>query len=190
LRSCNNVKTGNDLPQTARRRSRQMYRSVRRSGRCNRQTRNWVARTFPFFTLALAICFIAPRAACATSAPSSAAAPRAVQSGRGGGYQQRRSRKSSIDVRVARISGRLNLNESQRVELKKLLERQQVESKRLWNDQGIAPMDRMTKLRVLQEDTQKKFHALLTEEQRKKYDQLLQPASGQNPPQENEKDAH
>ena len=169
-----------------------MYRNVGRSVGCKRQTRQWVARTFPFFTLTLAVCLLTPRDASATSATSTAA-PRAVQSGRGGGYQrspQRRSRKSSIDARVARLSERLNLNEVQRVDLKKLLESQQVQSKRLWDNQEIAPMDRMTELRVLQEDTQKKFHALLTEEQRKKYDQLLQQASGQNPPQENEKDAH
>jgi hypothetical protein len=167
-----------------------MYRNVGRSVRCNRQTRKWVARTFPFFALTLAICFITRRDASATSATSRTST---VQAGRGGGYQrspQRRSRKSSIDARVARLSERLNLNEVQRVDLKKLLESQQVQSKRLWDNQEIAPMDRMTRLRLLQEDTQKQFHALLTEEQRKKYDQLLQQASGQNPPQENEKDAH
>jgi hypothetical protein len=155
--------------------------------RGDRQTERWMGRTLLFFALTLAICFITPRDASATSATSTV--PTAAQSGRGGGYQrapQRQSRKSSIDVRVARISGRLNLNEVQRVDLKKLLERQQAESKRLWDDQEIAPMDRMTKLRLLQEDTQKKFQALLSEEQRKKYDQLLQPASRQNPPpQEN-----
>jgi hypothetical protein len=75
---------------------------------------------------------------------------------------------------VERIGKQLDLNEAQRLELKKLLESQQTQVDQLWNDQRLAPVDRMTRLRTLQEDTQERFHALLTGEQQKKYDRLVQ----------------
>lgn len=86
-------------------------------------------------------------------------------------------RKSAIDSRVARLGTQLNLNDVQRFDLKRLLETQQAEANRLWNNQEIDPMQRMTRLRNLQEDTHKRFSALLTEEQRKKYEQLREKAA-------------
>jgi len=89
-----------------------------------------------------------------------------------------------MDARVERLGKQLDLNEVQRFNLKKLLENQQAESDRLWNDQKIEPMDRMTRLRALQDNTRKQFEALLTEAQRKKYDELLQQVSHQSPSQQ------
>jgi hypothetical protein len=66
------------------------------------------------------------------------------------------------------------LNDVQKFDVRKILENGQAESRRLWADQKMAPMDRMIKLRTVREDAQKQFHAVLTEEQRKTYDEYLE----------------
>jgi Spy/CpxP family protein refolding chaperone len=153
-----------------------MYRDVLQ--RMRAQTEKWVARTALLLALTLPLCLLASGNASSTT--TTTATPTTVQAGRGGGYHRsprRHSGKSSIDARVERISKQLDLSEVQRVDLKKLLESQQTESTRLWNDQKIEPMDRMSKLRALRDNAQKQFEALLTEEQRKKYDELRQRAA-------------
>jgi len=166
-----------------------MYRNARRRVGVNRQTGKWIGRTFLFFALTLATCFVTSRDASATSVSS--AAPKAVQAGRGDGYPRGKFARPSIDARVERLARQLNLNQVQQFDVKKLLERQRAEVNRLWDDQVISPIERVNKLRALHEDTQQQFHALLTEEQRKKYDQLPKRRSRHNPPQqENDKSVH
>jgi Spy/CpxP family protein refolding chaperone len=168
-----------------------MYRNVRRRVGVNRQTGKWIGRTFLFFASTLATCLVTSRDASATSVSS--AAPKAGQAGRGGDYPrvpQRRFARPSIDARAERLARQLNLNEVQQFELKKLLERQRAEVNRLWDDQVVSPIDRVNKLRALHEDTQEQFRALLTEEQRKKYDQLRNGGPATPPQQENDKNVH
>ena len=86
------------------------------------------------------------------------------------------SKQKLIDLRVEKLSKQLSLNEIQRFDLKKLLQAQQTESNRLWSDPKIEPMDRMMKLRALQENTQKRFSGMLTSQQREKYDALVKAA--------------
>src|ERR1700730_17610164 len=152
-----------------------MYRNVPRRVRVYRQTGKWIGRTVVLLALTLATCFVTSRHACTTSA--------APQAGGGGGYPrapQSGFKRSSIDQRVERLARQLNLNEVQRLHVKKLLERHQAEVNRLWDDQVISPIDRVSKLRLLHEDIRQQFHALLNEEQRKKYEQLLQQGAHQN----------
>jgi hypothetical protein len=167
-----------------------MYRDVLQ--RMKAQTENWVARTALFLAFTLSPCLLASGKASSTT--TTTATPTTVQSGRGGGYQRsprHRPAKSSVDGQVERIGKQLDLNESQRLALKKLLEGQQIESTRLWNDQNIEPMDRMSKLRALRDNTQKRFTTLLTEEQRKKYDDLRHRAAEANAAaQESDKKEH
>jgi hypothetical protein len=75
---------------------------------------------------------------------------------------------------VELLTKQLELNDVQKFDTRKILESGQAEANRLWNDQQISPIDRMTKLRQVREDAQKQFRAMLTEEQRKKYDEYLQ----------------
>ncbi|HVO61597.1 MAG TPA: hypothetical protein VMT53_11715 [Terriglobales bacterium] len=97
----------------------------------------------------------------------------------------RAQRKNPTDAQVDRVTKRLDLSEVQRFDLKKLLENDRTESKRLWDDQQIAPIDRMTKLRTLHDNTRKQFRALLTREQQAKYDVILQQAARADaPPQD------
>jgi hypothetical protein len=122
---------------------------------------------------ALSICFLATGDFAATAMESAGIA---AQSGRGDGYNspaRRRFTHLTIDERVERIGQRLDLDKNQRLELKKLLEKQQTQADKLWNDPQLAPGDRRAKLQALQEDTQKRFYALLVGEQRKKYDNFV-----------------
>ncbi len=99
------------------------------------------------------------------------------------GYQrsvQRATKKTSIDAQVQRVGKRLDLSELQRLDLRKILENQQAQANRLWNDQKIEPVERMTQLRALHENTLKQFRAVLSREQRTKYDDLLQQQSRQS----------
>jgi hypothetical protein len=143
-----------------------MYRSVLRGFSL---TRTWI------FALSLALCLLEAHAVTVSSRPTVTAGVRAqhgtaVQ--RPG--QQRQAQKSKIDTRVEILTKLLALNDVQRFDLRKILESGQSEAKRLWNDQQIAAIDRMLKLRELREQAQKQFHALLTEDQRKKYDEYFQ----------------
>jgi periplasmic protein CpxP/Spy len=88
--------------------------------------------------------------------------------------QGRRPGKSRIDTRLESLTKQLRLDENQRKETRMILETGQAEANRLWSDQQISPIDRMTKLHQLREDSRNKFRALLTPEQRTKYDQMLQ----------------
>jgi hypothetical protein len=83
------------------------------------------------------------------------------------------AKKSVIDKRLESLTEQLNLSQVQRVQTRKILEDGQAESLHLWSDQQIAPIDRMVKLRSIREDAHKRFRALLTEEQRIKYDQIF-----------------
>jgi hypothetical protein len=123
--------------------------------------------------VALSICFLAAGTSSSTAMES---ARGEAQSGRGGGYNSAARHRFShltIDQRVEQIGQRLELNDGQRTELKKLLENQQTQADKLWNDAQLAPGDRRAKLLTLQEDTQKHFYSLLVGEQRKKYDNLV-----------------
>jgi hypothetical protein len=103
---------------------------------------------------------------------------------------QRVSKRSRIEAQVERVGKRLDLSETQRLDLRKILESQQAQSNRLWGDQKIPALDRMTQLRALQENTRNQFRAILSREQRQQYDDLLQQQeSRQNAAQASDKTA-
>ena|SRR5579884_1516410 len=140
----------------------------------------WFAKFSAFVGLSCATCLFASQQASSSSAPSTPSAPGAVRVGRSPGYPRpasRQSGKSNIDRRVELLTKMLDLNDVQKFDVRKILENGQIEANRLWNDQQIAPIDRMNKLHALREDAQKQFHAVLTEKQRKKYDEYLQSAT-------------
>lgn len=83
------------------------------------------------------------------------------------------AKKTVIDKRLESLTKELNLSQVQRAQTRKILEQGQEESLHLWNDQQIAPIDRMVKLRSIREDAQKQFRALLTKDQLAKYDEIV-----------------
>jgi hypothetical protein len=163
---------------------------VRRTLKWFRATKRISDRLSLVLTLTSALI---PGCALAASAGNGQAASPPPQLPRAGLQRPGRQapRVSSIDKRVAKLGTQLNLNDVQRFDLKRLLESQQAEANRLWNNQDINPIERMTKLRNLQEGTQKRFSALLTDEQRKKYEERRQKAAQPAPqPQASEKHLH
>lgn len=81
-------------------------------------------------------------------------------------------RRSTLDERVKRFAKALNLDETQQVCLKKVLEHQQVQTRQIQLDQSLSGTDRISRIRDLQRDTVSQIRALLNEEQKKKYDPL------------------
>ena len=79
-------------------------------------------------------------------------------------------RRSTLDDRVKRFAKVLNLDEAQQTALKSVLEHEQGEARQVRLDTSISGVDRVGRLRSLQQDTVLKIRAILNEEQKKKYD--------------------
>jgi Spy/CpxP family protein refolding chaperone len=79
---------------------------------------------------------------------------------------------SIIDDRVKVLAKNLDLNESQQSAVKRILEQRQQETLRLRLDPSISGDARIDRFRAIQDNTVQRIRAVLTEEQRKKYDPL------------------
>ncbi len=69
----------------------------------------------------------------------------------------------------------LGLDEKQQAELRKLLQSQHEEVRKLWTEQSVPEAYRASALLAINERTEERIRALLTEEQRKQYIQRQQP---------------
>jgi len=75
-----------------------------------------------------------------------------------------------VDERVKRFAKVLDLDASQQTGLKSVLERQQARATQLRLNQSLSGVERISRLRDLQQDTVLQIRSLLNEEQKKKYD--------------------
>jgi ABC-type lipopolysaccharide export system ATPase subunit len=78
----------------------------------------------------------------------------------------------TIDDRVRVLARSLDLNEAQRVAVKKILEQRQQETLRIRQDTSISGGARIERFRALQDNTVERIRAVLNDEQKKKYDPL------------------
>jgi aminoglycoside N3'-acetyltransferase len=78
----------------------------------------------------------------------------------------------TIDDRVRVLARSLDLNEAQRVAVKKILEQRRQETLRIRQDTSISGGARIERFRALQDNTVERIRAVLNEEQKKKYDPL------------------
>ena len=85
---------------------------------------------------------------------------------------QHRSRKSNIDARVSILTKSLDLNDVQQSAVKNILEQRQQQTLRIRRNPSISGSDRIEQFRALQDSTVERIRAVLTEEQKKKYDPL------------------
>ena len=83
-----------------------------------------------------------------------------------------RGHRPTIDDRVRVLARSLDLNEAQRVAVKKILEQRQQETLRIRQDPSISGGARIERFRALQDNTVERIRAVLNEEQKKKYDPL------------------
>ena len=85
---------------------------------------------------------------------------------------QRPLNRPSLDDRVNRFARNLDLSESQRSAVKRILEQRQQQILRMRSDASISGSTRISQFRALQENTVSQIRAVLNEEQRKKYNPL------------------
>lgn len=83
-----------------------------------------------------------------------------------------RRRAQTIDDRVKMLAKGLDLNETQQSAVKKILEQRQQETLRIKRDPSISGQARIEQFRALQDNTVEKIRAVLSEQQRQKYDPI------------------
>lgn len=81
---------------------------------------------------------------------------------------------STIDEQVKALSLELNLTADQQPKLKSILEDQRTQGMAIVNDKATTREDKVQKLHALRESTISKVREMLTPEQQKKLDQMLQ----------------
>ena len=116
-------------------------------------------------------------------APGSWAAGQA--SGGDGSQRQKGSRfkRPSLDVQVKRLAETLDLSETQQSEVKKILERRQEQSNRILRDPSPSGVDRVGKFRALNQSTVAQIRAILSDQQKEKYNPLGQSGIPRTSPQ-------
>ncbi|MBZ5685904.1 MAG: hypothetical protein LAP86_12805 [Acidobacteriia bacterium] len=82
----------------------------------------------------------------------------------------------------------LELNEAQKVAVKKILEQRQQETLRIRLDSSISGGTRIERFRALQDHTVEQIRAVLNDEQKKKYDPLAVRRVGPAPDQKSVED--
>ena len=99
-----------------------------------------------------------------------------------------RGHRPTIDDRVKVLARSLELNEAQKVAVKKILEQRQQETLRIRLDSSISGGTRIERFRALQDHTVEQIRAVLNDEQKKKYDPLAVRRVGPAPDQKSVED--
>jgi len=94
-----------------------------------------------------------------------------------------RWRTLSQDDQVKRFAESMGLSETQQSEVKRILEFQQVQTRRIRLDGSLSGAERISRLRILQDSTIAWIRALLNDEQQKKYDPLAVRQAQKSSPQ-------
>jgi Spy/CpxP family protein refolding chaperone len=126
--------------------------------------RKWLGRTLLPFVLTLPVCFLL---SCWVLAEDQTPSIVALQR-----QTRHRGNKPTLDEQVGRFAKSLDLGEAQKSAVRNILQQQQQEILRIRIDPSMTGSAGIDRLRVLQETTVKRIRAVLTEEQRKKYDPL------------------
>jgi hypothetical protein len=87
------------------------------------------------------------------------------------------------DDQVKRFAESMDLSETQQSEVKKILEFQQAQTRRIRLDGSLSGAERISRLRILQDSTVASIRALLNNEQKKKYDPLAVRQAQKSSPQ-------
>lgn len=99
-------------------------------------------------------------------------------------HAQRHDANAGIDDRVNTLTKALNLDMTQQSELRKVLEGQREQVKRVWDDTTAPAAYRVSATHAISDKTADRIRALLNEEQRKKYNPsrpLHEATAGSNP---------
>jgi protein CpxP len=104
--------------------------------------------------------------------------------------QGQRRGMPSVDDQVKMMSDRLNLTPDQQTKVKPILEDQRTQAQALRKDESLSDDDRRNKMRTLRESTNSKIRDVLTDDQKKQFDEMQQQMrdrgrqqpGGDNPP--------
>ena len=96
----------------------------------------------------------------------------------------------SVDDQIKMMSDRLNLTPDQQTKIKPILEDQRTQAQALMKDESLSDDDRRNKMRTLRESTNSKIRDVLTDDQKKQFDEMQQQMrdrgrqqpGGDNPP--------
>ena len=138
------------------------------------------------FTLALSSLFglgVAIAAPQATAPAQSQDQSTAPQNGRWAGHHEADPAKE-----VQHLTKKLNLTADQQNQILPILQDRQQQMEKVRNDTSLSAQDRREKFRAIREDSDNKVRAVLTDDQKKTYDQMQQQMherrgqhNGQNP---------
>lgn len=107
--------------------------------------------------------------------PCAGAVARSLQDpppgGPGGG--QRRG-MMTVDEQVKELDEKLQLTDEQKTKIKAILEDQRKQAGAVMQDESMSREDKMAKMRNIREATDGKIRDLLNDDQKKKFDQMLQ----------------
>jgi periplasmic protein CpxP/Spy len=94
----------------------------------------------------------------------------------GGDQQQGGQRRGqmSVDDQLKNLTDRLSLTADQQGKIKPFLEDRNTQMQALMKDQSLSQEDRRSKARTIQESTTAKIRDVLTDDQKKKYDEMQQ----------------
>lgn len=92
----------------------------------------------------------------------------------GGGRAERGRGQMSPDDQLQRLSETLNLTDDQKTQILPILKNRQEEMQKLRSDSSMSREDRMTKMRSIMEESNKKIRAVLNDDQKQKYDEMQQ----------------
>ena len=110
--------------------------------------------------------------AVALVAPAALLAQGGWQGGGPGGPMAGRRRLPSVDEEVTRLAKDLNLTDTQKPQVKAILQGQRDQMKKLMEDSSGSREDRFSKMREIHQQSSAKIRDLLTDEQKTKYDKL------------------
>ena len=89
--------------------------------------------------------------------------------------------ESALAQRVTLLSAELSLDAQQQAQVRRILEDQREQVMRVWNDSSLAAANRVSATRIISDRTADRIRAILTEEQKAKYNRARKPrAAGEN----------
>jgi hypothetical protein len=84
-------------------------------------------------------------------------------------HRVRPARRAGIDERMALLARELNLDASQQIAVRKILEMQRTDIVRIWSDESAPAAQRVYRTQALNTRTEDAIRTLLTDEQKKMY---------------------
>lgn len=89
-----------------------------------------------------------------------------------GAPEHGRGRQMDPDKQLAMMTKRLNLTADQQNQIKPILADRQQKMQAVWADSSASREDRMSKMKAIREDSRTKIEAVLTADQKQKFEQM------------------